>query len=234
MAACRLASRKFTFYHDRRGGITVMRSRRIGSIDSILSIQQAENVALGMTAWELEKALKCFRDQDEGNEERRCNWFSDKVSETTHSAVPLPETIRLFLQVIFSILDAFSNVAGGADGLMNLKQFATLSSFSTLSPLFTSSLFLHLGRKKMGWDNVSEKEGVMELEDYADFVLAWNDRQSPPAAKYIFKIFDRNANGYLTANDMLPFVRQCVGDSDDLCDPHLADQACACRTAEDG
>ena len=154
--------------------------------------------------------------------------------ERSHNAFSCTYIFRLFLQVIFSILSAFSNVAGGADGVMNLEQFASLSSFSSLSSHFVSSLFLHLGRKKMGLVNVSERKGVMELEDYADFVLAWNDRQSPAAVKYIFKIFDRNATGYLTTKDMLPFLQQCVGDSNDRCDPHLGDQVCVCRTVGDG
>lgn len=110
------------------------------------------------------------------------------------------------VKVIFCILNDFLHAAGDCDGFLTHAQFASLSTFSTLSPAFSRHLFQQLKTRKHEQD-----QGIMDLEEYAKLVLAWNDRGSPVAVRYLFQVFDTDDAGFLTPENILPFVRQTVG-----------------------
>eukprot|EP00210_Caulerpa_lentillifera_P001467 g1408.t1 len=53
-------------------------------------------------------------------------------------------------------------------------------------------------------------ENIMELESFGNVVIAWNDRSSDAAVKYLFRIFDLHDKGYLTFMDLHDFVEETV------------------------
>lgn len=81
--------------------------------------------------------------------------------------------------------------------------------FSAFSPSFVDQLFCR-------WTWIQEKvstsgEYSMDFEGYSKFILAWSDRTSPAAVKFVFNVFDINDSGYLTVKDLQPFLLETLG-----------------------
>lgn len=114
--------------------------------------------------------------------------------------------------MIFGVLDSFARAAGGYHAALSLSQFVSIPAFSTLSPSFALNLFKRAKEAISKSSSVNASvENIMELEMFGNLVVAWNDRSSDIAVKYLFKIFDIQDKGYLTFMDLQDFVEETVG-----------------------
>lgn len=116
--------------------------------------------------------------------------------------------------MIFGVLDSFARAAGGYHAALSLSQFTSIPAFSTLSPSFALNLFKRVKETTSGSASINASiENIMKLEMFGNFVVAWNDRSSDTAVKYILRIFDIHDKGYLTFMDLHDFVEETVGKS---------------------
>lgn len=72
------------------------------------------------------------------------------------------------------------------------------------SPLFTKRLLSEKGKEN------AKGENVIDFEEYVRFCMAWGDRQSPQALRYLFPIFDISSCHYLTFKDILTFIKDII------------------------
>ena len=67
----------------------------------------------------------------------------------------------------------------------------------TMSQIFQDRVFEeHVAFSRA--DRRSNMRNEMDLSAFLDFLLAWENRDTPQAAKYFFKVLDIRGQGYLT------------------------------------
>ena len=112
------------------------------------------------------------------------SWFSLQSTQRVHNT--------------FLRLDEFYH------GSLSISEFSQISG-STMSTLFLRRIFEeHVGMKK----GPQSSRDRMNLQEFTDFVLAWDHRSNPAAIKYFFPIFDIKKQGFITPHELYIFFKE--------------------------
>ena len=80
----------------------------------------------------------------------------------------------------------------------------------TMSQIFQDRVFEeHVAFSRA--DRRSNVRNEMDISAFLDFLLAWENRETPQAAKYFFKVLDIRGKGYLTQVGGSRLVGVCAG-----------------------